>query len=251
MTKVHLLVKKEDIDEEKIGEGNKIAVVLDVLLATTTITSALHDGASGVIPVMDAQEAMEISREHVQGSYLLAGEVQAKPIEGFVYPSPKVIRESISGKTLILSTTNGTVALRKSSRAKAVYVTCLLNNAYVADRVVRVAEEDDTILVICSGNSGQFSLEDFYGAGHFISCLLEGKRKAELSDGARAALLFYEGNRDRAYSILSASYVGKLFEQHDLQGELSFTCQIGSVPIIPILKGRKVVVESKVPHYRE
>lgn len=242
MVKIHLLIRKEDIDEEKVSEGNKLAIVLDVLLATTTITSALHDGAIEVIPVMNRQEAVEISRGFELGTCILAGEDKAKPIEGFVYPSPKVIRETIAGKTLILSTTNGTVALKKASGAKEVYVTSLLNNPFVAKRVRSIAQEDDTILVICSGNSGELSLEDFYGAGHFISCLIEDHWGADLTDGARAALLFYLGNGD-AYSVLSSSYVGRMFESYELQDDLTFACQKGSIPLIPILKGRKVLIE--------
>lgn len=245
MTKVHLLIRKEDIDEEKMSEGNKLAVVLDVLLATTTITAALHDGAVEVIPVMDGREALKVAKEFEEDSFILAGEEKAKPIEGFTYPSPTVIRRSISGKTLILSTTNGTVALRNASKAREVYVASLLNNPFVAKRVRSVAKEDDTIVVICSGNSGELSLEDFYGAGHFISCLLEGGWEVELTDGAKAVYLFYLGNQD-AYSVLSSSYVGKMFGRYDLRSELSFACQIGSIPLVPTMKGRAVVVEPTV-----
>lgn len=245
MTKIHLLIRKEDIEAEKVSEGNKIAVVLDVLLATTTITSALHDGATEVIPVLDYKEALMIGKDYDPSKCILAGEDKAKPISGFVYPSPKVIRESIAGKTLILSTTNGTVALRKASSAKEVYVASLLNNPTIANRVRSRATDEDTILVICSGNSGELSLEDFYGAGHFISCLLEKEWDAELTDAAKAALLFYKGNSE-AYPVLSSSRVGRMFEGYELQDELSFACQKGVIPIIPILKGKKVIVESKI-----
>lgn len=244
MAKIHLLIRKEDIDEAKVNDGNKIAVVLDVLLATTTITSALNDGALEVIPVLDYKEALEIGNDFAPETCILAGEDKAKPIDGFVYPSPHIIRKTIAGKTLILSTTNGTVALKKAASAKEVYVSSLLNNPAVANRVKSTAEEEDTILVICSGNSGELSLEDFYGAGHFISCLLEENWDAELTDGARAALLFYKGNSD-AYSVLATSRVGKMFDQYDYHNELSFACQKGSIPLVPILKGRKVIVESK------
>lgn len=246
MTKIHLLIRKEDIDEDIVAEGNKIAVVLDVLLATTTITSALNDGASEVIPVLDYREALEIGKEFNPSNCILAGEDKAKPIDGFVYPSPKVIRESIAGKTLILSTTNGTVALRKAASAKEVYVSSLLNNPSVAARVKTTVSEDDTILVICSGNSGELSLEDFYGAGHFISCLLEDEWDAELTDGARAALLFYKGNSN-AYNVLSSAHVGKMFGRFDLEDELSFACQKGAIPLVPILRGRKVIIETEAP----
>lgn len=247
MAKIHLLMRKEEIDVEKVNEGNKIAVVLDVLLATTTITSALHDGALEVIPVMDATEALEISKEYKDGEYILSGEVRARTIDGFVFPSPTGIRSSISGKTLILSTTNGTVALKKASKAKKVFVTSLLNNPAVAEQV-RNDMKDHTILVICSGTSGEVSLEDFYGAGHFISCLLDGNpENVELTDAAKAAHLFYKGNEDDAYSILRASHVGQFFEETgSYLSDLSFASHKGSIPIVPVLQGKKVVVEQSV-----
>lgn len=245
MTKVHLLIRKEDIDEVKMNEGNKLAVVLDVLLATTTITAALHDGATEVYPVMDAKEALRKKSEFDAGSFIIAGEDKGKPIDGFVYPSPKVIRQSIVGKILILSTTNGTVALKKASSAKEVFVASLLNNPFVAKRIRSVAKVDDTIVVVCSGNSGELSLEDFYGAGHFISCLLEDDWEVELTDAAKAAHLFYLGNQD-AYSVLASSYVGGMFDRYELEEELSFACRIGSIPLIPVLEGNRVVVEPMV-----
>src|SRR3954470_14197248 len=184
MTKIHLLMKKEEIREEKIADGNKIAVVLDVLLATTTIVSALKDGAKEVIPVLHSDEALEVATKFSQGEYILAGELNARPIDGFVYPSPTLIRENIKGKTLILSTTNGTVALRKSAQAEKVYIGSLLNNPAVASSLQHCLD-DQNILIICSGNSGETSLEDFYGAGHLIDCLQK-QRKYDLTDAAKA-----------------------------------------------------------------
>ncbi|MEH7158562.1 2-phosphosulfolactate phosphatase [Neobacillus drentensis] len=241
MTKIHLLMKKEDIQEDKIAEGNKIAVVLDILLATTTIVSALKDGAKEVIPVLHSNDALEQAKLFKQGEYVLAGELDAKPIDGFVYPSPTLIRDSIKGKTLILSTTNGTVALRKSSSADKVYIASLLNNPAVAGVIQKVIEEH-TILIICSGNSGETSLEDFYGAGHLIDCLVK-NNEYELTDAAKAAWYFYLGQED-AYKILLDSYVGSLLDKYDQQADLKIAASKGITSIIPILQNGKVVVET-------
>jgi 2-phosphosulfolactate phosphatase len=241
MTKIHLLMKKEDIREEKIVEGNKVVVVLDILLATTTIVSALKDGAKDVIPVLDRNEAIELAKEYHQDECILAGELDAKPIDGFVYPSPTIIKETINGKTLILSTTNGTVALRRSSSANKVYIASLLNNPAIAGAIQKVTM-DHTILIICSGNSGETSLEDFYGAGHLIECLVN-HREYELTDAAKAALYFYQGKVD-AYEILLDSYVGKLLDKYEQQADLRVAASKGITSIVPILKKGKVVVET-------
>ncbi|PGY14267.1 2-phosphosulfolactate phosphatase [Bacillus sp. AFS031507] len=241
MNKIHLLMKKEDIREEKIADGNKIAVVLDILLATTTIVSALKDGAKEVIPVLHSKEAIELANQYQQDECILAGELDAKPLDGFVYPSPTLIRESINGKTLILSTTNGTVALRKSSSANKVYIASMLNNPAVASSLQKVSE-DQTILIICSGNSGEMSLEDFYGAGHLIDCLLKNS-EYELTDAAKTALYFYRGQKDD-YEILLDSYVGKLLDKYNQHADLRVASSKGITSIVPILKDGKVVVET-------
>jgi len=105
-------------------------------------------------------------------------------------------------------------------------------------------QDVDTILVICSGNSGEFSLEDFYGAGNFISCLVHDHESAfELTDAARAALYFYIGCA-KAYDVLLASHVGHLLEKYHALDELLFASKIGSIQLVPILEGRKVVLEN-------
>lgn len=250
MVKIHLLLRKEDISEEKMEKGSKLAVVLDVLLATTTITSALKDGANEVIPVLTPEEGLRISKEQT-GDFVLAGELNIKPIEGFIYPNPTEIRKVIKGRTLILSTTNGTVALRKSSNAKKVYIASLLNNPFVARSVQEEMEDDYTIVVVCSGNSGEFSLEDFYGAGHFISCLLQDyENPIELTDSAKAALSFYQLQMNDSYEVLHSSYVGQFFDRYDIMDELSLAAEKGTVPIVPILDGIKVVTEKTYNAYK-
>ncbi|MEI5906928.1 2-phosphosulfolactate phosphatase [Bacillus spongiae] len=245
MTKVHLLTRKEEIDEFKLKKDHKVAVVLDILLATTTITSALYDGATEVIPVLNRWEAEEIFQRGRKEETILAGEEQAKPIKGFIYPSPLLIRPAIKGKRLILSTTNGTVALRKAAVAKKVYIASLLNNQAVSE-AIHADKKADCIIVICAGNSGEFCLEDFYGAGDFIHCLTKNhKQDYTLTDAAKAALYFYQSS-SKIYDILSSSHVGQLMKRFDAIEEVIFASKKGSIPIVPILKGQKVIIEHSI-----
>ncbi|MBM7703740.1 2-phosphosulfolactate phosphatase [Metabacillus iocasae] len=242
MTKIHVLLRKEEISPDKLAVGYKIAIVLDVLLATTTITSALYDGATEVVPVMNRVEAKRRCQEYKQGHYVLAGEERAQPIEGFVYPSPLILRPFVKKKALILSTTNGTVALKKAARAKKVYASSLLNNPSVAS-AVKQNQEVDTIVIICAGNSGEVSLEDLYGAGDFIHSLLNDHHSTyELTDAATAALSFYKGC-SKAYDVLSSSRVGRLLKRYDALEELVFAAKKGTMNVVPILQGEKIVLD--------
>ena len=241
MRKVHVLLTKEELLLEKLASGKKIAVVLDILLATTTIVSALEHGATEVIPVLNPEEAIHVSSQFETGKVLLAGELQAKPIDGFFYPGPVEINRIIRGRALVLSTTNGTVALRKAACANKVYISSLLNNAAVAEAALQ-EDQDHTIVIICSGNSGQFSLEDFYGAGHFIANLTcRTHEEIELNDAGKAALDFYTRYSSDQMQILGKSKVGQLLIDLGFKENLilagTSTCNI-----VPVLKDNQVVL---------
>jgi 2-phosphosulfolactate phosphatase len=242
MGKLHLLMKKEEVDEELIKD--KIAVVFDVLLATSTITVGLHYGAKEVIPVMNGDEARREAEKHDTKNILLVGEYEGRTIEGFLDPNPRGLREKVAGKSVILSTTNGTVAIRKASEAKKVYVASLLNGQAVAHQI-KAEHRDETIIIVCSGSSNAFCLEDFYGAGYFLDCLLqEEKEQWELTDAAQAALYFYKGNSEKNERLLMESRVGQMISKVGFSEEVHYVAQRGVLSTVPYLKGNKVVAES-------
>ncbi|KAB2336237.1 2-phosphosulfolactate phosphatase [Cytobacillus depressus] len=240
MGKIHLLFKKEEIDEEKMK--NHVAVVFDVLLATSTITAGLHFGAKEVIPVRQGEEALKVAKGRNEDSFLLVGEYKGKTIDGFHAPQPLPLRDEVRGKSIILSTTNGTVAVRKASTATQVYIGSLLNGQAVAERILEKHREE-TIILICSGTDGSFCIEDFYGAGYLLDCLSEGGQQVwELTDAAQAALLFYQANRNRSEEILQTSRVGQRILGRGAETELSFVAQCGVLSIIPYFDGKSIQV---------
>ncbi|WKA48296.1 2-phosphosulfolactate phosphatase [Geobacillus zalihae] len=237
MTKVHVVLRKEDIDEMALAD-RKVAVVFDVLLATSSITAVLAAGARSVIPVRDAEEAKEIALRLPEGSYELVGEYEGRTIAGFHPPAPLFLQTVCPGKTVVLSTTNGTVAIRRAQPARAVYAASLLNSPAVGEHICRLHQEE-TIIVICSGSSGRFCLEDFYGAGYFVHCLIEqGINAAELSDSATAAWLFYRQYSDegKAKEVLSASRVGRWMMAYGLEKEIDYINRHGSLSAVPKLE---------------
>ncbi|MDF0725420.1 2-phosphosulfolactate phosphatase [Cytobacillus sp. S13-E01] len=241
MPKLHLLMKKEEIDEEKMKD-NKIAVVFDVLLATSTITSGLYFGAKEVIPVLNGEAAKKEAEGRIRDSYALVGEYEGVTIEGFLDPNPLKLKEHIKDKTMILSTTNGTVAINKASEAKKVYICSLLNGSAVADTINRL-HKDETLVVICSGSGGEFCIEDFYGAGYFLDCLLNNAdNQWNLTDAALSALLFYRGNHQKSDEVLLTSRVGQMLSKYGFEEEVQFVGKHGFLPIVPYLSKGKVVV---------
>jgi 2-phosphosulfolactate phosphatase len=233
-------MKKEDIDEEEMGTG-KIAVVFDVLLATSTITAALNYGAKNVIPVLNEAEARKVAEQLHNKDCVLVGEYEGKTIEGFLDPNPLGLENKIENKTVILSTTNGTVAIQKSKRAGKVYACSLLNGQAVAESVIRT-QKDETIILVCSGSSGQFCLEDFFGTGYFLDCLSK-LAPLELTDSAKAALLFYQSFKDQSTSTLLSSRVGVMLEKYGFKEEVEFVSQCSIFSVVPVLQETAMIKE--------
>ena len=167
--KVHVLFRREDLDMVRLD--GKVVIVLDILFATSTMIAALAQGAESVIPTLNESSAREAAKSMPPQSYILAGELYAETLPGFASPTPlALMQQPISGRTLIYSTTNGTVALQESSPAKHVYAGALLNARAVVRHIAR-EHSGETIIVVCSGSMGNPNLEDMYGAGYFVDLI--------------------------------------------------------------------------------
>ena len=235
--KVHVLYRKEDLDHEKL-EG-KVAIVLDVLFATSTIITAMANGVSVVIPTLDEAGARAEAQKHPAGSYVLAGELYAETLPGFASPTPlALLEQEIAGRTLIYSTTNGTVALRQSSRADHVYAGALLNGEAVVNRVLD-KHPGKTILIVCSGSMGMVNLEDLYGAGYFVDLLSRVlDENVDFSDAALAARSLYR-SEDAADCLLRAR-VGRLMVERNLIPEVQFAARLSVFDAVPVLEGGRL-----------
>jgi 2-phosphosulfolactate phosphatase len=185
--KIELWPSVDYIAEDRLRE--KIVVVVDVLRATSVITTAIGNGAAQVIVTIETEEAMELKSDNC----ILGGERKALKVEGFdLSNSPlEYTEEVVRGKTVILSTTNGTKAIKKSEIADRIYIASMLNGRAVAKRLI---DENRDTIIICAGTYGKFSLDDFICAGKIIYELNE-ISKIDMDDFAAASLMTYRDNR--------------------------------------------------------
>jgi len=162
------------------------AVVVDVMRATTTVVAACVAGCTRVIPVADVDAARACAQQFPDGEVLLAGERGGEPIAGFhLGNSPlEFTRERVGGRTVVLTTTNGTAAMLTAGAAAVAAVGALTNVTAVA-QWVRAHGRD--LAILCSGDNGAFSLEDTVCAGLLVA-VVASDSAANLSDGAEAAL---------------------------------------------------------------
>jgi 2-phosphosulfolactate phosphatase len=241
-TNVHVILKKEELDPSKIN--NKVVVVFDILLATSTIATLFHYGAKSVIPVENGEKAYEISNSNKEKDYLLVGEYEGKAIHGFLEPHPTAFKSEAKDRNVILSTTNGTVAIKKATTGKRVYAASLLNSESVVNDIVQSLKEEN-ILLVCAGSSDTFCIEDFYGAGYFIECL---KNEIDLNytDSAKAAHLFYLAHRTNTVGLFQESRVGKMLTDYGFEKELEFITQHSSFKEVPILRNGELQVKEVI-----
>ena len=231
--RIHVLTKREELDT--VGLQGKVAIVVDVLFATSTMASALAHGAASVIPALDGAAARTIASALAPGSFVIAGELHAQTIEGFAPPTPLALAEhALAGHTLVYSTTNGTVALKACEGAAEVYCGALLNGRALVERLI-TTHRDQPVLVVCAGSSNNFNLEDFYGAGYLID-LLAGRlgEDADFSDAARAARALFL--HDEPQASLLGSRVGRFMTRHGMEHEVRYCAQLSTLDVVPRLR---------------
>src|SRR5512140_3042987 len=134
--RIELLFTPQHADE--MGLRDRTVIVIDVLRASTTITTALHNGAREVIPCATVEAAVKISANLAGGVTLLAGERNARMIQGFhLGNSPlEFTPEKVRGKSIVFSSTNGAQALAKGRLAKDLTVASFVNISQVTDHIL-------------------------------------------------------------------------------------------------------------------
>jgi len=223
-----VLTKKEELDSVRLP--GKVVVVLDIIFATTTMVAALAHGAKEIIPVLDEKAARACAGDYP--GCVLSGELYAETLPGFAHPAPlALVKHGVEGKSVIYSTTNGTVAMAQASGAARVYCGALLNARHLVEHLI-ATHPQETVLIVCSGSGDNFNFEDFYGAGYFVECLLP--HVNDLSDAARAALAVYR--HAKAPEALLDCRVGRMMAARGLAHEVEFACRRDAFPVVPALE---------------
>lgn len=236
--KVDLAFTPEELEKKEM-EGKSV-VVIDALRATSTMIVALENGCSAFIPVATVEEARELVAEHPD--YLLAGERRAFPLEGFhLGNSPRDYRpDRIKGRTIIMTTTNGTRALIASQRGAEIFIGSFLNLAALARRL---AETGRDLLLACSGEKGFFCLEDTVCGGAIVQRLEKNDLYLEQTDAARAAKVLYEHCETDVYGMLCNSEWGVYLESLGLGKDVRICAQIDSSKLVPVYREGKIFLD--------
>lgn len=226
-------------------------VVFDVLRATTTMLTAMHHGAAAVVPVAEIGEALAL-RER-QPDILLAGErsglritaLQSGGVEFDLGNSPREFTpERVRGRTIAMTTTNGTRALRACLGAERVWVGGLVNLDALAARLRRDAPK--RLLLVCAGTGEESAFEDALGAGALCDALPVGSAPELLSPSAKAARELYREHADDLLGAMQHATNGRrLLSLPELAPDVELCLRCNSVPVLAELcsDGRVIRVE--------
>ena len=176
------------------------AVVIDVLRATTSIATAFSNGCQQIVPVEQVEQAFQ-TKEQLYPEAILAGERKGLLISGFnLGNSPlEYARDTVQDKTIIMTTTNGTVALNKAASAQKVYAAAFVNAKAVCFKLIA---EGRPVVILCAGTDGRFSMEDALCAGLIADRL---KDHYHLSDKALAVQAMYEAYKSNLVARVAQS----------------------------------------------
>jgi 2-phosphosulfolactate phosphatase len=199
-----------------------VAVVIDVIRATSTIAMALAQGASGVLPVAALEEAFALKAKNPEA--LLAGERGGVPLEGFdMGNSPEdFLRKRVNNRLVILTTTNGTQALAACRGARAVVTASLLNLEAVA---ARLRELGPPWLLICAGSNGHFGVDDAIAAGAL----------AEALGQDHAFIHLYRSVKKDLTDVLLGSEAGRELIKVGMKKDVPFCAQVSRLTVVPAL----------------
>lgn len=237
MRKVHVITQKEAVNEQKL-EGCT-AVVIDVFLATSTISFLLKHNYGPVYAVQDSKSALELAAKQDR-PYVLLGETQGKVIDGFQYPDPCLIEPIELQKIAIICSTNGTRAIDKAAKAKVLYISSLVNGHLIAERI-HGQTDHSSIVLICSGNDDRFSMEDFVGAGQIVDHLMC-KSDYMLSDSSKLARDTYRTSLAISFKNLLDCETASLLKSFDFEESMNLVIRNHEkVEIIPVFTGNKIV----------
>jgi 2-phosphosulfolactate phosphatase len=194
--------------DELVG---KQVLIIDILRATTSMVVMLDNGAIAVKPVAGVEEAMKLKRDNP--SLLIAGERNGFKVEGFDFGnSPQEFTpERVAGKSLVITTTNGTQALSLSLAASHIWVGGFLN---IDALVEAISAKGEDVFLFCAGWKGHVNLEDTLFAGAVAKSLLL-KDFAIADDATRAAMVLWEQAQGDLHGFLSeANHVQRFQSMH-------------------------------------
>jgi 2-phosphosulfolactate phosphatase len=214
---------------------DRTVVVVDILRATSCMTTALAHGIKSIIPFAKLEDCLQMKSEDC----FTAGERDGKKVEGFdLGNSPfEYMDKDLKGKMIAFTTTNGTQAIIKSLGAKEIVIGSFLNLSAVVSHLIK---GDHSVLVVCAGWKGKFNLEDTLFAGAVVELMKE--HASPECDAPLAAQVLYQQARHDLYGFLKNSSHVKRLGRLGITKDIEFCLTLDQYNVVPYLKEGALIV---------
>ena len=222
-------------------EGDKLVLVVDILRATSVISTAFHYGISELIPVSSVEQAKKyINKE----GYIVAAERNAEPIEGIpLGNSPfQYMNDDVKNKRLVLTTTNGTKSIKLASKHEVISAS-FVNQDAVYNFIMKSKKD---VVVLCSGWKGLVNMEDSIFAGILSDKLLKTNEFQSQCDSVLASVAIKRDAGNDLFSYLEDSAHRNRLKHLNMEADTKFCLNpTFKSSIIPILRNGKLIPYEK------
>lgn len=210
-------------------------VVVDILRATSCITTALACGVKSIRPFAKLEDCLAMKRK----GYFTAGERNGEKVEGFdLGNSPfEYMEENLKGKKIAFTTTNGTQAIARSLGAAEIVIGSFLN---LQATVEHLKKDNRPILIVCAGWKGKMNLEDTIFAGAVVELLNE--HATPICDAPLAAQYLYGQAKNDLVDFLKNSSHVKRLNRLDIHKDIEFCLTPDQYNVVPVLQNDELII---------
>jgi len=222
--------------------ANRVVAIIDVLRASTSVAVALANGARTVVPLGSSEEVVSRSKSLTRSEVKLAGERRMQPIPGFdMGNSPlEFTKEAVEGKTILMTTTNGTAATLAVQGARDVVIASYVNLTVVGSMLRAALRGGTDVVIVCAAQERRFALEDAACAGRFVQDLVAKYPQAELNDAAQAAMVIDKKFGKSVKKLLRTCAHGVALAEAGFEKDLAVCAEVDSCPVVPVYQDRQI-----------
>ena len=218
----------------------KIVVVTDILRATSCMTTALAHGVGAIIPVASLEECRALGKQ----GFVTAAERDGKKEPGFdLGNSPySYMSPDLKGKTIAVTTTNGTQAIVKSASAQEILIGSFLNLEAICSEVLGQFQD---VVIVCSGWKGHANMEDTLFAGAVAAKLRDNGYLSQQDSTDMAIYLYLMAENNLENFLANCSHARRL-QNLDITDDIAFCLTLNKYDVIPVMNNGKLVAKQKV-----
>ena len=211
------------------ADRKSIVVVVDILRATSAMCVAFDRGVEKIVPVSTVEEALDYKNKD---NYILAAERNGKIVSGFDFGNSPLLylKENLTNKSLVVTTTNGTKAINIAKIDHEVVIGSFLNIDSLTNFLI---EKDKDIIILCAGWKNDFCIEDTMFAGALIKNLLLSNKFESNSDAANISRLLYEEAKDDMFKFLENSQHRVRLSELNIEDDVRFCLLRNKTNLIP------------------